>query len=93
MAIMGAEALAAAIAQHPDDLDAACRGYEPRMRPLVRWGQADASVRTLRAWAPSSAGEILLNTIFMRALTRTPLSRIAPRPDGGNLPQPAEVSR
>ncbi|WP_162256592.1 NAD(P)/FAD-dependent oxidoreductase [Agromyces sp. Soil535] len=92
MAIMGAEALADAIARRPHDLDSACRDYETRMRPLLRWSQRDASPRTLRAWAPASAGEILLNTIFMRTLTRTPLRTLLTRPDGGNLPRPVHAA-
>jgi len=39
------------------------------------------------AWAPASAGEILLNTLFMWALTRTPLRELLDRPDGRNLSQ------
>jgi 2-polyprenyl-6-methoxyphenol hydroxylase-like FAD-dependent oxidoreductase len=76
MAIMGAEALADAIATHPTDLDSALNAYQTRMRRFVRWGHTDASPSMLKRWAPSTTMQIRMNTLVMRAITRTPLRRV-----------------
>ncbi|WP_406638673.1 FAD-dependent oxidoreductase [Amycolatopsis sp. WGS_07] len=78
MAIMGAEALAAAIAT--GDL----RSYETRMRQFVHWGHRDATPATLKRWAPDTARQVRMNAMAMRMFTRTPLRRLLARAD--NLP-------
>lgn len=75
MAVMGAEALAEAIAAHPEDLDRALGAYETRMRRFTRWSQADASTAMLKRWAPSTTRQVRINAVVMRTLTRTPLRR------------------
>lgn len=78
MAIMGAEALAAAV--EAGDLES----YEARMHRFVRWAQRDASPATLKQWAPRTARQARLNAMAMRMFTRTPLRRLLTR--AGNLP-------
>ena len=79
MAIMGAEALADAIATHPGDLASALHAYETRMRRFARWGHADASSSMLKRWAPSTTLQIRINTLVMQTLTRTPLRHVLTR--------------
>ncbi len=69
MAVMGAEALADAIARHLEDLPRAAGEYEHRMRRWRRWGHARGTSRTLRAWAPMTRREIARNAALMRMLT------------------------
>jgi 2-polyprenyl-6-methoxyphenol hydroxylase-like FAD-dependent oxidoreductase len=85
MAIMGAEALAAAIAASSGDLDDATRAYETRMRNYLRWAQTDASGGMLKRWAPSTSREARMNALIMRTLTRTPMRRALTRT--ANLPE------
>lgn len=75
MAIMGAEALAEAVAT--GDLGR----YETQMRRFVHWGHRDATPAMLKRWAPGTAREARLNAIVMRMFTRTPLRRLLTRAD------------
>ncbi|MGV9292694.1 FAD-dependent oxidoreductase [Amycolatopsis sp. NPDC003676] len=75
MAIMGAEALAAAV--EAGDLGS----YETRMRRFVHWGHRDATPAMLKRWAPGTARQVRLNAMVMRMFTRTPLRRLLARAD------------
>ncbi|MFD9701458.1 FAD-dependent oxidoreductase [Lentzea sp. NPDC059081] len=79
MAIMGAEALADAIATQPGDLDSALHAYETKMRRFTRWSHADASPSMLKRWAPSTERQARMNALVMRTVTRTPLRRMLTR--------------
>jgi 2-polyprenyl-6-methoxyphenol hydroxylase-like FAD-dependent oxidoreductase len=79
MAIMGAEALADAIAAQSGGLDGAVHAYETRMRRFARWSHADASPSILKRWAPSTARQVRMNALVMRTVIRTPLRRALTR--------------